>query len=84
MVRSFATLARHYADLLRFWRACPHKICRRERRCRDHKGACWMSRYPKNGEIRDRLKARVQAARVHLPAEIRTLHRGHDPGDCLL
>jgi hypothetical protein len=84
MIRSWATLVRHYCDLLRFWRDCPDKKCRRARRCRDHSGDCWNRRYPRTGEARERLRARVKAARVHLPAAARELPQRCDPSDALL
>jgi len=80
MIRNVATLARCYCDLLRFWRTCPDKQCRRLRRCRDHSGQCWNARYPHAGPMRERFRGRLRLKRLaagaqRLPAPARSRRR---------
>ena len=37
-------LSRHYCDVFKFWRACPLKRCRRDRRCSGDPNACLKRR----------------------------------------
>jgi hypothetical protein len=39
-----AVLSRHYCNLFAFWRACPLKQCRRDRRCSGDPNACLKRR----------------------------------------
>jgi hypothetical protein len=83
MIRTWANLARCYCDLLRFWRDCPDKTCRRARRCGDQAGKCWQKRYgasPRKARLRDR----VRATRKHLPLGERHLPQLYDPSDAML
>ena len=84
MLRSWAVLSRCYCDLLRFWRDCPDKACRRVRQCRDQSGKCWNARYWQSGERKESLRARVQATRAKMPLAVRHLPRLYDPSDSML
>jgi hypothetical protein len=84
MLRSWATLARCYCDLLRFWRDCPDKACRRARRCRDHSGKCWNVRYWQAGERKNSLRERIRATRARMPLPVRDLPSRYDPSDSML
>jgi hypothetical protein len=84
MVRNLVTIARCYADLLRFWSTCANKRCRRARHCLDRSGQCWNMRYPRDEPIAWRLRARVRARRRGLPRAMRDWQRRYDPADNLI
>ena len=64
MLRNWATLARCYGDILRLWSTCRNKKCKRSRRCLDHTGNRWNVRYPRDGPVRERFRARIQLNQV--------------------